>query len=115
MNENLQIKRLTHSCIDYIAETLLGESNATVQFVGMFADQQVIWNAKIIALNASPQVLANQYIDVSDNKKEGVIIPVEIGLFVDVIDEPTVFKVIMMLRQYKNLRSGKHEFFGINK
>jgi len=49
-----------------------------------------------------------QYIEVGEAAKEGRRL--EIGLMVSAIDVPTVTKAIIMIRQYRNLRPGRHEF-----
>ncbi len=124
MLKNRLFKRLTESSIEYIADTALGEAIAVVEFAGEFEGQPVVWKATVTALNADQNAARNfqaaqaavQYIDVStEQHAENDVLPVEIGLFVSQIDEPTVFKVIMMVRQYKNLRRGRHEFSGLRK
>jgi len=115
MKQTPQIQQLTRSSIDYIAETPVGESSATIIFAGEFAGEPVIWRAHIIALDAHPVNQPVQYIEIYDTKRDEQYVFIEIGLFVSMIDEPTVFKVIKMIRQYKNLRVGRHEFSGANK
>lgn len=115
MTENLKLKRLSRSSIDYIAHTVIGDNCATIEFSGEFAGEPVIWNAKVVALNVMTDAPNTQYIEINDDHRAEGSIPVEIGLFVNAVDEPTVTKVIKMMRQYKNLHSGRHEFSGTNK
>ena len=124
MPKNQLFKRLTESSIHYVAKMALGEGRAVVEFAGQFQGRPVIWQATIIALNAvlnaeqdsQPSQSAVQYIDVIENQSpEDELLQVEIGLFVTQVDEPTVIKVITMMRQYKNLRQGRHEFSGARK
>ena len=116
MAQSFQFTQLTRSCIDYIAESPVGESSVTIIFAGGFASDPVLWRAEIIALNAlSTNPQSNQYIEINEKRRDGATIPIEIGLLVSIIDEPTVIKVIKMIRQYKNLHAGRHEFSGANK
>ena len=114
-------KRLTESSVEFVADTVLGEDSAVVEFVGDFEGRPVIWRATIIALKATISAAQHgqptvQYIDVSaDQRPKDKLTTVEVGLFVSQVDEPTVLKVIKMIRQYRNLRRGRHEFAGTKK
>ncbi|WP_455202770.1 hypothetical protein, partial [Kaarinaea lacus] len=97
--------------IDYIAHSVVGESQVEVEFTGRFAQRNVVWFAIIRCLSADRD--RKQYIDV---KLEGTARPrVEIGLPLNTIDEPAILKSILMIRYYKNLREGRHEFSGREK
>ena len=116
MTIDLLFKRLTESPVEYIADSIIGEDSAVVKFTGEFEGEPVIWNAMIVALNARPSQSTTQYIEIAPLEHHGKnSLDVKIGLFVTKIDEPTVIKVIKMIRQYKNLSRGRHEFSGANK
>ena len=110
----LLYKQLTNSRIEYIAHSVLGEAKASIAFAGQLEGQSVIWHATLIALKAGGAESVIQYIDVTgQHNSDGYA--VEIGLPVYAIDEPTVLKSITMIRQYKKLHQGRHEFQGILK
>lgn len=109
-------QRLTQSSIEYIAHSILGGTQAQIEFSGQFEGQPTIWNATVSALKAEPDSQEPQYIDVKQpNHSNSLSLNVEIGLQVSRIDEPTVLMAIKMIRQYKNLRRGRHEFLAANK
>ena len=113
---NILFERLTRSTVEYVANSALGGPYAEVEFIGYFEGQPVLWNATIIALKGQPAHSGTQYIEVDKvTGSEQAHIKVEIGLLVSEIDEPTVIKVIKMIRQFKNLSRGRHEFLGANK
>jgi len=75
-----------------------------ITFDGRFENTKLLWRATIRALGMGRR----SYIDVTDiSQGQG---NVEVGLPVDKIDVPTIKKTIVMMRQYKNLRLGRHEF-----
>lgn len=116
MLNNLLFKRLTNSCVDYIAHSLVGAEKVIIEFAGTFEGKSVVWHATIVALNTQPSQNLAQYIEVSEAEHDNNTgLSMEIGLFVQRIDEPTITKVIKMIRQYKNLHRGRHEFSGTNK
>ena len=116
MTVDLLFKRLTGSPVEYIAHSIIGEDTAVVKFTGEFEGAPIIWNATIVALNARSAQSEAQYIEIATVEHHGEnSLTIEIGLFVTKIDEPTVIKVIKMIRQYKNLSRGRHEFSGANK
>lgn len=103
--------RLTgHSAIDYIAHSPVGQRRVRVEFAGRFEDETVVWQATIVALGVGT---SSQYIDV--NTSPGHSPEVEVGLPLDRIREPDIIKTIMMIRHYKKLSRGRHEFEGIAK
>jgi len=73
-------------------------------FAGHMQGQAIMWQARVCALGEGRR----SYIDVQNiDNGTGAI---EIGLPVEVVDTPTLNKTIVMIRQYKNLRPGRHEF-----
>ncbi len=75
-----------------------------VQFAGAFAGREVCWNAVIRRIGADQRC----YIEVGEETPDGIAL--EIGLTVARIDAPTVLKTITMIRQYRRLRGGRHEW-----
>ncbi len=104
---------------DFDLLTTLPSDVARIRFSGQFMDREVVWAAEVITLNAYagrrcaqsgeiPNKGLRAFIDVGP-EIEGLQ-TVLIGLPVDLIDEPTLRKSVVMLRNYKRLQSGRHEF-----
>lgn len=91
--------------VDYLCSTPLGGTAARMRFIGQLQQREVVWDAEIIALGADE---ATQFIDVGAPGPQGIAI--RIGLKVDRIDRPTLLKTLIMVRNYKRLRSGRHAF-----
>ena len=104
-------QRLSSGFIDYIAHNVVGENQVKVEFAGRFAQRKVVWLATIRCLPNG--IGSKQYIDVQ--LKESGNPRVEIGLPLETVDEPTILKSILMIRHYKNLKEGRHEFSGREK
>lgn len=114
-SEQFLFERLQQSPVEYIAHSVLGDTQAVIEFAGQLEGQALVWHARIIALKAAGQACGAQYIDVSENSMLELPLNVEIGLQVARIEESTVLMVIKMMRQWKNLHRGRHEFLGANK
>jgi hypothetical protein len=92
---------------DYVCDGPLGGRGARLRFIGRYQDRDVVWDAELIALAADGGAAA-QFLDIGAPGPRGV--PISIGLGVSFIDRPTVLKAIVMVRNYKRLRPGRHEF-----
>ena len=98
----------------------LGGTRARVRFIGTFQAREVVWNATLVTLDrayrdwlAGDGALAHsagmrQCIDVGAEEPEGFALTV--ALKVPVIDEPTVWKTVIMVRNFKRLNRGRHEW-----
>ena len=104
----------------YYAVAPLGEQRAHVRFLGVLQGQPVAWDAEILTLlayyqeqvkNLAPGEATRSvrpFIEVGAHGVHGWALGV--GLGVALIDEPTVLRTIIMIRNYKRLRPGRHEF-----
>lgn len=104
----------------YYAVTPLGGQRAHVRFLGILQGQAVAWDAEILTLLAyyqqqvknsppgEPARSVRPFIEVGAHGTHGLALGV--GLAVALIDEPTVLRTIIMIRNYKRLRPGRHEF-----
>ena len=109
------LHRLTHSGVDYIAHSSIGGTTVSITFVGQFHNAPIIWQATLQALNSGAGESGdNQYILIHPPRNDCEC-DIEIGLQVKAISEPVIIKAITMVRQYKNLNQGRHEFLGANK
>ena len=85
------------------------------RFPGKFAGQDIIWDAELVTLacysGQSGQNKLQQFIDVGEVNDNGRKIIIALNL--PCIDEPAILKTIIMIRQYKRLTFGRHEYGGI--
>lgn len=86
-----------------------------LRFQGTFEGRSVTWLATLHALAApAPDSdgtiapLPASFIEIGDEGPEGV--PIAVGLPVAAIDEPTIRKAMIMIRRYRRLRRGRHEY-----
>ena len=99
---------------DYQLLSPLGANVCQLRFTGPFLGQHTIWDATVQTLayyvsRRTPQDRhARQFIAVGEAGVHGRHI--EIGLNVPVIDAPVIRKTLIMVRQYKRLAVGRHEF-----
>lgn len=90
-----------------------GGASLRLRFSGPFEGKIVTWDATFTTLaNWCEEHPSNRpqrnFIDIGDNTAYGICLIV--GLDVPCIDIPTVRKAMMMVRQYKRLARGRHEF-----
>ena len=89
---------------------------ARFAFAGPFAGEETIWDATLLTLDAWHQlqppatdpVQRHAFIEVGAATAQGR--GVRIVLDIPAIDEAVILRTIIMLRQYKRLRIGQHEF-----
>ena len=90
-----------------------------VRFTGPFQGRQIVWDARIATLEYVSRELQSsrrsgdrpglrQFIEVGSTADGTRML--RIGLNVERIDEPVILKAIIMIRQYKRLREGCHEY-----
>jgi hypothetical protein len=92
------------------------ENCAQIRFIGSFNGRPVIWDATIVTLDHHYATCSSnerahpdsQFIEVDEG--EGDIRKIRIGLQLDCIDEQAILKTIIMIRKYKRLHTGRHEF-----
>jgi hypothetical protein len=102
------LARLVATGMDYLPDSRLPGKLAAIRFAGSLAGKRIIWDARIQAQGRHST--APQFIEVAD---EGYPLRrVSIGLNVEVIDRQVVERTIIMMRKYKRLRVGRHEFGG---
>ena len=102
--------RLAESGSDYLCATALPNDTVQVRFIGQFQQRAVVWDATICTLSHcypdTPSAMPFMEITVGD---EGLC-QIKVGLNLPHIDEPTIKKTIIMVRNYKRLKPGRHEW-----
>lgn len=93
---------------DYQPLTPLGGPELRLRFRGPFEGQEVLWDAHFITRRHHGATY--NYIDIGAEGTQGRQLTVVLD--VHCFDAPTVHKAIIMVRQYKRLRRGRHAFGG---
>jgi hypothetical protein len=92
------------------------QDRAHIRFAGVFQDKPVLWDVVILTLERCARGAPGHhrpwrsFIDVSGPR--GGVVAVTVGLPVGRTDEPTIRKTIKMIRQYRALAAGHHEYGG---
>lgn len=98
----------------------LGGACAQVGFLGAFQGQPVAWDTQILTLaeydrrqselapSVAPVRTWRQFIEIGGLTPQGVAL--RVGLAVACIDAATVLRTMVMIRNYKRLHPGRHEF-----
>lgn len=101
---------------DYVCTCELPAVAASVRFLGPFQGRQVAWNMTLCALQGasgeSPSALpggsSRSFMEVAAAADGAFALTV--GLNLAVIDEPTIRKTLVMVRKFKRLELGRHEW-----
>lgn len=109
---------LAGSAVDFSYVSEPSEDRADIRFIGKFQGSEVVWDATVMTLkhyNASQlhhggPTTNKQFIDVASTGTE--YRRIVIGLAVACIDQPALLKTMVMVRKYKRLQPGRHEFGG---
>lgn len=101
-----------------IAYQLLAPLTATqarFSFAGRFQNQEIVWDATLLTLTqyhaeqpAAASVERSAFMEIGDTKEQGRSIRVALDIMQ--VDEPAILRTIIMIRQYKRLHAGRHEF-----
>jgi len=74
-------------------------------FTGPFQGRDIQWDTTLSRLTGAD---TPPYIDVGGEGRHGRIL--NVALAIPAVDEPALLRVIIMIRQYKRLRPGRHVF-----
>jgi hypothetical protein len=97
-----------------IAPPDTGEAHFT--FSGRFQNQEIVWDATLITLAhfhaQQPQsiqaTVRSAFLEIGDETEYGRAL--RVALDIPRIDEPAILRTIIMVRNYKRLHPGRHEF-----
>lgn len=109
-------RELEHSGRDYLYVTPAQPGHAHIRFTGPFEGKTILWDASVMTLphyrESAPGTgtvqARRQFIEVGP--AQGRLRRLVVGLNVSRIDTPVLLKTIIMVRQYKRLRRGRHEY-----
>jgi len=93
-----------------------GPGQARFTFTGRFLNQEIVWDTTLLTLaqylaeqpQSTQPVVRSAFLEVSDDTLHGRAI--RVVLDIPRIDEPAIVRTIIMIRQYKRLQPGRHEF-----
>jgi len=96
----------------YLLFTGLPANKVLVQFEGRFENKSVVWKACIRTVedysrNHPVSDDPSQFIDI---KIENNIFNLEVALNIYQIDQAVIERTIIMIRKYKKLKAGRHEY-----
>lgn len=95
-----------------------------IQFTGLFQQQPVVWDAIIQTLDhyfkhtfkdtlePGQCVPLKQFIEIAPRSND---LHLQIGLNLDEIDDAAIKRSIIMIRKYKRLHVGRHEYGDVNR
>lgn len=93
--------------IQFVLLEPLAPERARFRFTGPFEGHEVTWDTTLLTLAAAPAA-RRAFIDIGDETGNGRALT--IALDIPAVDEPAILRTIVMIRQYKRLRAGRHEF-----
>lgn len=109
---------LADSGQDYVLVGLPQQERVRVRFSGHFQGQPVVWDCEFVTLAAEyaerrkhrPGEVGGvrNFIEIGKPESHGV--PLRVGLGVACTDRPAIEKMIIMIRNYKRLHPGRHEY-----
>jgi len=104
--------KLTEQQTNYLLKGELPSVKTYLQFEGIFNNQIVVWNACVCTMEEHArghEVLDDpkQFIDI---QVKGDMHLLRVGLNVSLIDHAMLERTIIMIRKYKRLHQGRHEY-----
>ncbi|MDH5395998.1 MAG: hypothetical protein OEW97_06955 [Gammaproteobacteria bacterium] len=84
------------------------------QFNGPFQGKDVLWNTHLYTLsyfaeiNCLTNINLKQFIDIEPAASDTMNL--QVALNIPVVNEPAIQKMMIMIRQYKKLSAGRHEY-----
>ena len=91
-------------------------AQARFRFTGRFQDREVVWDTTLLTLAhyhneqaaVAQAVERSPFLEIGAETATGRAL--RVALDIERIDEPAILRTIIMIRQYKRLRLGRHEF-----
>lgn len=99
-------RRLQAQGRDWLLIEQRDDQHAHLKFTGPFEGRLVVWDCQFATLSALQA--ERNFIEIGPPQASGV--PLSVGLSIARIDKPAIEKMIIMIRHYKNLGAGRHEY-----
>ena len=112
MNVEALEKLLDVTGKDYLLQAECPSEDLKLQFIGIFNGKRVVWNARIITMEAYSRhsETSNDPMQFIDIRYEDGDYFIDVGLNIRQIQLSTVESTIIMVRKYKRLQLGRHEY-----
>lgn len=98
--------------LDYLPLSEVGTATLRLRFIGPFEGAEVVWEGTFTSLaacrQADPEGSLRSFIEVHESASGEMTLGV--GLPVERFDHREIGMTIRMIRQYKRLARGRHEF-----
>lgn len=108
----LFLQQLAEQKSDYICTSALPDTQVSLRFSGNFQKRPVIWDANITTIQRyyqnSDRDTRPQFMEIQESSDS--IYRLTVGLNLPIIDTPAIRKTIIMIRNYKLLKIGRHEW-----
>ena len=102
---------LAADCTDFVLLSPLAESRAHARFIGHFENREVVWDMQLFTMaryeqerGSAPNTPLRGLMHIAPGTD--CVYQLEVALNVPMIDEPTLKKAIVMMRNYKQLQLG---------
>ncbi len=97
---------------DYLLESDLPVAKAYLKFIGMFHGELVVWNACIRTIDdyAQHYKVADDPLQFIEIGVDNDVCFLQVGLNIPIIDKAALERTILMIRKYKRLQQGRHEY-----
>lgn len=97
--------QLEQQRMEYRLREPLAGAEARFEFIGRIDGVAVIWQARLLALGSGDR---DQFIEIGPARGERRQLTV--GLALERVTPPDILKTVIMIRNYKRLREGRHEW-----
>jgi hypothetical protein len=94
--------------VDYELLAATEEDRVSLNFCGRRQDPDFRWHATFVALQNNRHRGERPYIEIGETHHN--VTELIVGVNAPVIDKSTIIKTIIMIRNYKGLHPGRHEF-----
>ena len=91
---------------DWLLVSQDDDQRARVRFTGLFQGGAVVWDCCFMTLDST--AACRNFIEIEEAGAQGV--PLTVGLALACIDRSAIEKMVIMIRNYKRLRPGRHEY-----
>lgn len=104
----IEHKGYLHPEADWVLLDKADGQQVRLRFHGPFEAREVTWDATFLALGVAPE--ARNFIEIGEAGPLGIAL--QVGLRIPYFSQADILKTVMMVRRYKRLRRGRHEYGG---
>lgn len=97
--------QLMASGSDFLCFSELPDTLAEVLFIGRFEDREVVWEMRLCSRGEQGKL---SFMEITPNPGGNMLLRIELA--VPMIDDAIIKKTIIMIRNYRRLKAGRHEW-----